>query len=409
MVDVVNLHHVKNIQLWLTHPNHVYIGRETRTVQGSKWGNPFVISRKLRRKQAVQKYNIYICKNQELLQSLRELQGKTLGCWCVPRLCHGHILKRLVGFITTNKVCSHNHKAMATFECTTCGEQFPNTVDLQLHRINCGSVGVVRKSERKRSQTTKYAAYTRKLLDRESEGEEHDERKEATSKGEDMRRTVATKQGKEGKYVLEESEKGELETEVEGKGDDAREVLKENEEKTIKGSRKKEDHLGKEEKEVLGECRETKVEDQGTEKEGRNEENGSNEYRTIINENLEIPRNAAIHRSAEEIEKNRQEAILKRQQRSTQQEKEKQKEGVHQEQQTKQVEGNNSDKETQGKEYKEKKDEAQEEKEILKKTEEGNLEVVVDSPIDNIEDTAETEEETLLKKIAKKMEEIAKG
>ena len=204
MVDLVNLHHVHDIQLWLSDRDHVYIGRKTKFLRGSKWGNPYIISKNLYRKQAVQRYNTYLSNNQELLQSLPELRGKTLGCWCVPRLCHGHIIKqRLVDSPTSNSVPS-----MASFQCETCGKQFPNTVDLQFHQISCGNMRVVRKSGRKRSQTTRYAEYTQKLLVGDSEDEEQGEGKEVTSKGKDMERAVETKEGKEGKGKLEECEEG---------------------------------------------------------------------------------------------------------------------------------------------------------------------------------------------------------
>jgi hypothetical protein len=33
----------------------------------------------------------------ELLAALPELAGKTFGCWCAPRPCHGEVLARLAG------------------------------------------------------------------------------------------------------------------------------------------------------------------------------------------------------------------------------------------------------------------------------------------------------------------------
>ena len=35
-------------------------------------------------------------KNKELMNSLKELKGKVLGCWCCPELCHGNILLDLL-------------------------------------------------------------------------------------------------------------------------------------------------------------------------------------------------------------------------------------------------------------------------------------------------------------------------
>lgn len=76
-------------------PFDVYVGR------GSKWGNPyshregtkaeFVVSS---RKEAIEKYEQYLLSNQELMDSIGELKGKVLGCWCSPKSCHGEILAK---------------------------------------------------------------------------------------------------------------------------------------------------------------------------------------------------------------------------------------------------------------------------------------------------------------------------
>lgn len=31
------------------------------------------------------------------MADIRELRGKTLGCWCKPKACHGNVLLKLVG------------------------------------------------------------------------------------------------------------------------------------------------------------------------------------------------------------------------------------------------------------------------------------------------------------------------
>jgi hypothetical protein len=73
----------------------VYVGR------GSRWGNPYshkegtlaehVVGS---RTEAIQKFEEYLLSNEELMGSLEELRGKTLGCWCKPKSCHGDILIR---------------------------------------------------------------------------------------------------------------------------------------------------------------------------------------------------------------------------------------------------------------------------------------------------------------------------
>ncbi len=77
----------------------VYIGRP------SKWGNPFTHIKDKQtkaeflvdtRKEAITKYKEWILNQPHLLSSLGELEGKTLGCWCSPKPCHGDILIELI-------------------------------------------------------------------------------------------------------------------------------------------------------------------------------------------------------------------------------------------------------------------------------------------------------------------------
>jgi hypothetical protein len=68
----------------------VYIGRP------SKWENPFVIGKDGTRKEVIAKYRKYIMTRKDLLESLHELEGKRLGCFCAPMACHGDVLVELV-------------------------------------------------------------------------------------------------------------------------------------------------------------------------------------------------------------------------------------------------------------------------------------------------------------------------
>lgn len=96
----------KDLEHWLMNPNHVYIGRDmTHYVPGavgSKWGNPFKgdYSGKEERLRKYKEYILTDTKTHEngktLLESLEELKGKTLGCWCHPEPCHGHVLAQLI-------------------------------------------------------------------------------------------------------------------------------------------------------------------------------------------------------------------------------------------------------------------------------------------------------------------------
>jgi hypothetical protein len=74
----------------------VYIGRKTRELQGSIWGNPFQIGRDGTREEVIAKYREYILSKPALLKQLESLRGKTLGCWCSPQACHGDVLIELL-------------------------------------------------------------------------------------------------------------------------------------------------------------------------------------------------------------------------------------------------------------------------------------------------------------------------
>jgi hypothetical protein len=78
-------------------PYDVYIGRP------SQWGNPY--SHKIGTlaqfrvntvKEAIDAYEKYLLANTKLMESLHELKGKTLGCWCKPGPCHGDIIIKLL-------------------------------------------------------------------------------------------------------------------------------------------------------------------------------------------------------------------------------------------------------------------------------------------------------------------------
>lgn len=75
----------------------VYIGRP------SKWGNiyshlPNTLAeyRVATREEAIAKYREWILAQPDLMAALSELRGKTLGCWCKPKTCHGDILVELL-------------------------------------------------------------------------------------------------------------------------------------------------------------------------------------------------------------------------------------------------------------------------------------------------------------------------
>lgn len=84
---------------WLSHDNHVYIGRNmsfyVKGATKSKWANPFNV-KKYGRDECLKLYKQYIQDSPDLRAALPELKGKILGCWCHPDKCHGDILCELL-------------------------------------------------------------------------------------------------------------------------------------------------------------------------------------------------------------------------------------------------------------------------------------------------------------------------
>jgi hypothetical protein len=86
---------------WLRNPQHVYIGRAIGSIAGSKYGNPFAISKyavdpMIERQRVVAQYRRHLVTSGLIEQARRELHGKVLGCWCAPEQCHGHVIAELI-------------------------------------------------------------------------------------------------------------------------------------------------------------------------------------------------------------------------------------------------------------------------------------------------------------------------
>ena len=79
--------------------NYQRIDRKT------KWGNPFLIGKHGSRQEVIALYKDYILHTPNLMESLPDLKGKVLGCWCVEepidyirgdKYCHGEVLLELL-------------------------------------------------------------------------------------------------------------------------------------------------------------------------------------------------------------------------------------------------------------------------------------------------------------------------
>jgi hypothetical protein len=84
-------------------PFDIYIGRSFVEFPESDWHNPFKLGVDGTRKEVLQKYREYLLGRPDLVARLHELRGKTLGCWCKPKLsCHGDVLAELADSAVLN-------------------------------------------------------------------------------------------------------------------------------------------------------------------------------------------------------------------------------------------------------------------------------------------------------------------
>jgi Domain of unknown function (DUF4326) len=79
-------------------PYDIYIGRgrDPRTGEPGRWGNPFRIGPDGARDEVIERYRAWLwaqIKSGRIeLAELAALHGKVLGCWCAPQPCHGEVL-----------------------------------------------------------------------------------------------------------------------------------------------------------------------------------------------------------------------------------------------------------------------------------------------------------------------------
>lgn len=92
-----------------THPYDVYIGR------GSIWGNPYSHLKATKakykvgsRQETIECYRLWLWEEIKsgriTKQMLIELDGKVLGCYCVPKSCHGEVILRAIQWAKCKEV-----------------------------------------------------------------------------------------------------------------------------------------------------------------------------------------------------------------------------------------------------------------------------------------------------------------
>lgn len=78
-------------------PDAIYIGRGGRGHDGY-FGNPILLTGKESREEVLERYERYLVGRLKVdkifAARVKSLSGKTLVCFCIPKLCHGMILAR---------------------------------------------------------------------------------------------------------------------------------------------------------------------------------------------------------------------------------------------------------------------------------------------------------------------------
>lgn len=99
---------------WINDSKNIYIGRRGVILLEKKrfpesnsiFCNPYKIGKDGTREDVLVKYENYIrekiAEDSSFSEELKNLKGKTLGCWCKPDKCHGDILLKLINEIDYN-------------------------------------------------------------------------------------------------------------------------------------------------------------------------------------------------------------------------------------------------------------------------------------------------------------------
>jgi hypothetical protein len=109
-----------DLEKWIQMSNNLYVGRRGRLYitnkitnkkkifhyPQSKWANPYILNDNCTLQESLDKYREYIIRN-KLIDSIHELSGKTLGCFCVQRnekkpICHAQVLVEFFKLQLTN-------------------------------------------------------------------------------------------------------------------------------------------------------------------------------------------------------------------------------------------------------------------------------------------------------------------
>ena len=84
--------HGFDLEEWVKNESHTYIGCSHDNVEASPWANPYKVDEHGRENE-LRMYRDKVLRSPNMMNSLHELRGQILGCWCSgTEKCHGQIL-----------------------------------------------------------------------------------------------------------------------------------------------------------------------------------------------------------------------------------------------------------------------------------------------------------------------------
>ncbi len=97
--EVVNIKKTDDYDVYIgrSHNGNGHMLNISPTEKG--WlGNPFPVGKEYSRKESIKEFKKYfknkLENNPEFRREVKKLKGKTLGCFCKPKPCHGDVIKK---------------------------------------------------------------------------------------------------------------------------------------------------------------------------------------------------------------------------------------------------------------------------------------------------------------------------
>lgn len=84
---------------------------DVRIDRRSRWGNPHYLENPHdddERRACIRAYARWLAHADQswILEDIDQLRGQRLGCWCAPRVCHGHVLALLADRVCDDPIAA---------------------------------------------------------------------------------------------------------------------------------------------------------------------------------------------------------------------------------------------------------------------------------------------------------------